>query len=209
MNFLKKKIVVYNRKQIKKTIETMNNFYVYVHFRKDNLQPFYVGKGKGRRVNITHNRNKHWQNVVAKHGLFAQIMENNLTEEQAFEREKFYIQVLGKENLCNHTDGGEGISGYKHSAESIKKSSRFGEKNGMFGKTHTEEVRKILSKKAKGVNSFEGIEHPHALKVINIETGIIYPSIRNAAKCEKVNNNSLKKYLAGSLTNKTNLRYYQ
>lgn len=146
----------------------MNNFYVYLHYRKDTLQPFYVGKGSGRRIDSKKSRNKYWHNIVNKHGLFAQIMESNLTEEQAFEREMFYISILGKENLCNMTDGGDGTSGYKHSDEAKNKlrEKNIGKKQsdetktkrsvaltGKKRKSPSDKIKKQISDALKGKNS--------------------------------------------------------
>lgn len=49
--------------------------------------------------------------------------------------------------LLNHTDGGEGASGYKYSDDMrLKKSeSMKGPKNHFYGKNHTKETKKILS----------------------------------------------------------------
>jgi len=175
-----------------------NNFYIYIHFRKDNLQPFYVGKGKGKRFLSNRSRNIYWKRIVNKYGYFPQIMENNLTEEQAFEREKFYIQILGRENLCNMTDGGDGSTGCIPSQETRKKMSenRKGEKNGFFGKKHTDEVMKKMSK-----NSF------NAKKVINIKTNEIYKSAEELAKILNMKSDTLRAYLNGKLKNKTDFKY--
>jgi hypothetical protein len=136
-----------------------NIYYVYIHYRKDNLQPFYVGKGKcNRAFGKGSNRSKYWNNIVKKHGVFVQIMERNLTEAEAFQREKFYIHVLGKNNLCNITDGGEGCSGMIPWNKGV--SFNVGENNPMYGKTpwnkgksHSDETKKIISLKRKGVKN--------------------------------------------------------
>jgi hypothetical protein len=133
-----------------------NKYYVYIHFRKDNLQPFYVGKGKGKRHLFKLNRNPHWKNIVNKVGYISQIMENNLTEEESFIRERFYIKVLGRENLCNMTDGGDGVSGYKHSSESKKKMSE-----SIKGLIRSEESKKKMSESKKGMKFSE--EHKKKL----------------------------------------------
>jgi hypothetical protein len=189
------------------------NCYVYIHYRNDNNKPFYVGKGswnenkKYKRYKYSYGRNPHWKNIVNKVGYTIRIIENFLTEDEAFDRESYYINLIGFEKLCNMTRGGEGIIGHKHTEETKKKCALFGVKNGMFNKTHSDNVKKILSEKRKGVNAFKDIEHPKAKKVINIETGEIYNSIREASKNENINNNTLKKYLSGSIKNKTKIRY--
>jgi len=185
----------------------MNNFYIYIHFRQDNLQPFYVGKGKGKRFLSNKSRNKYWKHIVNKYGYFPQIMENNLTEEQAFEREKFYIEVLGRENLCNLTDGGDGTSGFKHSEE-WKKNHSFmmsGNKNPNHKNPwkHTIISKNKLSEKVKGKNN------PNAKKVINIETGIIYGCVKEVADLFNIYYLTLINNLSGKSKNKTPFRYYE
>ena len=90
-----------------------NEYYVYVHKRKDTNEVFYVGKGCGRRAFWKNGRNKHWHNVVNKCGYDVEIIKGCLTEEEAFELEKSTISYYGRKNLCNYTDGGEGTSGSK------------------------------------------------------------------------------------------------
>lgn len=89
-------------------------FYTYVHFRKDDGRPFYVGKGFGNRYLRKTDRTFYWKNVEKKHGLDAKVMAYWPTEQEAFEHEKFLIlcfKDLGY-SLVNMTDGGEGASGW-------------------------------------------------------------------------------------------------
>lgn len=90
-----------------------SSFYVYTH-RKPNGEVFYVGKGSGDRYKSKKDRSQHWHRVVKKHGYTARIELENLTEKDALSKEIELISYYGMENLCNHTKGGEGISGYKH-----------------------------------------------------------------------------------------------
>ena len=88
----------------------MNNYYTYAYLREDGT-PYYVGKGKGRRINsrkrlcgIPKDKNK----II--------FLKKNLTEEEAFRHEIYMIAVLGRKDLGtgilrNITDGGEGASG--------------------------------------------------------------------------------------------------
>lgn len=88
-------------------------YYTYIHYKDTNKQPFYVGKGIGKRAWSTSNRNLHWKNTVSKHGFSAEIIGRWDSEPEAFEHEQFLISCfrdLGHK-LVNQTAGGEGSSG--------------------------------------------------------------------------------------------------
>lgn len=97
----------------------MTGFLVYTHTRLDTGAIFYVGKGTARRVRRATNRNPHWHRIVAKAGGFgSQIVKADITESAALQLECETIARLRAEGvaLCNMTDGGDGISGYRHTA---------------------------------------------------------------------------------------------
>jgi len=105
---------------------TSKSFYVYVHRRATDGRVFYVGKGSGSRSHSSHQRSKYWKNIVAKHGYITEIVQNNILEWWSLELECELIAFYGRDSLCNHTDGGEGISGYSHTQaakDKIKKSN--------------------------------------------------------------------------------------
>jgi LEM3-like protein len=101
-------------------------FYVYVLVRP-NGKPFYVGKGKGKRVfcheqEARNGHRCHKCNVIRK--IWRQGGEiqryivfttNNEADALAYEAE--LIALYGRENLTNLTDGGEGVSGFDPSPE--------------------------------------------------------------------------------------------
>jgi hypothetical protein len=82
-------------------LETQNRFYVYLHYRKDNGECFYVGKGTGRRYLNKYGRNTYWDNVANKYGWWAEKIQENLTEEEAFRLEAEYCEKMGYSNLTN------------------------------------------------------------------------------------------------------------
>lgn len=100
---------------------------VYAHYRKTDNEIFYIGIGvKATRPYSYHNRNRHWKNVVNKHGHTVEILCDDLTWEQACEAEIFFISFygrkdLGKGPLLNLTDGGDGTTGHVQSEEAIRK----------------------------------------------------------------------------------------
>jgi len=124
--------------------------YTYKHIRKDNNDVFYVGIGKTKKRLYSHsNRNKHWKNIVNKVGYDAEIIEDNLTWEEACGKEKELIMYygrfdLGLGKLVNMTNGGDGVNGLIHTAEHRMKNS-LSNKN----KIVSEETKQKMSKSAK------------------------------------------------------------
>ena len=89
-----------------------SSFYVYLHKRATDGSVFYVGKGSGRRA-WSNKRSEHWRRIVNKSGLVVEIVQFGMREWWAFEFERDLIFYYGRDTLCNATDGGEGLSGYK------------------------------------------------------------------------------------------------
>lgn len=100
---------------MKSNSSNLNVFYVYSHRRKDTGEVFYIGKGKGRRAHTKSGRSELWGRIASKYGFYVSIITDELSEKDALTLEKELI--LKHDNLCNFTDGGEGISGYRHSEE--------------------------------------------------------------------------------------------
>lgn len=125
---------------MKKTYdETQKQFYVYEWFRVSDGHVFYVGKGKGDRARqrARTKRNSYFFRYVNKYECDYRILKDGLTEQEAYDLEDETCQARKKngEAECNIGDtscrtGGPGLAG---------------EKNGMWGRTHTPEVRRMLS----------------------------------------------------------------
>lgn len=111
---------------------TPSDFYVYLHKRATDGRVFYVGKGCGCRAFRTSKRNKHWLSIVKKHGYSVEIVQSGMQEWWAFELECELISYYGLKNLCNKTDGGEGVSGLVWSYESRQKMSKSVSSDGNF-----------------------------------------------------------------------------
>jgi hypothetical protein len=100
---------------------------VYRHIRLDKNEPFYIGIGKtDKRAYEKIKRNKFWYNVVSKTDFEVEILFEDLSWEEAGEKEKEFIKLYGKRDnntgtLVNITDGGGGILGLRHTEESKKK----------------------------------------------------------------------------------------
>ena len=126
----------------------MNDYLIYMHVKKTDKTPFYIGKGKINRAHTKKGRSKYWQNTANKYGFEVKIIENNLSEDEALKKEIYWIKEIGRADLnlgplVNLTDGGEGFRGI-HTEETKKKISLNNAK-GFKGKTHSEESKKKMS----------------------------------------------------------------
>ncbi len=163
----------------------MNDYYVYIYYRLDTNEPFYIGKGKDDRWKYIWDRNKHFNNIINKYPIAVEIVKDNLTEEQALGIECWLIHELVFEygysidiknsrssekgcHLVNQTWGGEGVSG----ANLGKKKS----------KAHKEKMSKNHSKYWKGKPSKE---QPNAKSVICLTTKKIFYSMIDGANYYK------------------------
>jgi hypothetical protein len=136
--------------------DTAANFYVYMLFRLNGM-PCYVGKGKGdrwkRHQGRKKNSNRHLGSIIdqaraADKELPKVKVAEGLTEETAFNIERLLIGCIGRGDagpLVNLTDGGDGPSGYKPSAELIERQAA-----GRRGKVRTPEQRARTSAALKG-----------------------------------------------------------
>ena len=126
-------------------------YYLYKHIRLDKNEVFYIGIGK---INTTDNtfrgyhrrafekkksRNLYWRNIVSKTDYRVEIILYTDNEETIQQKEIEYINLY-KKTLCNLTEGGYGITSYKHNQktkEKIRKAS--------LGRSHTKETIEILN----------------------------------------------------------------
>jgi group I intron endonuclease len=130
----------------------MKEYYTYAYLREDGT-PYYIGKGKDKRIDFSYNRRA--KLPIKERRLF---LKKNLTEEEAFKHERYMIAVFGRKDLGtgilrNLTDGGDGISGCKRSEELKEKMSKIN-----IGKKASEKTRNKISESRKG--RFKGKENP-------------------------------------------------
>ena len=131
-------------------MKNSQKFYTYAYLREDRT-PYYIGKGKERRIYSTNRRFK-----PPKDKTRIIFLKQNLTEEEAFKHEKYMIAVLGRKDLGtgilhNRTDGGEGASGAVKSNETKEKISKANK--GKINKPHSEETKRKISESLKGKNN--------------------------------------------------------
>jgi len=138
--------------------------YVYRHIRTDKNEPFYIGIGTDKRYYRAYSsrkRNPIWNNIVNNSSYEVEIFMDDLTWEEACEKEKELISLYGRKNtntgiLANMTDGGEGTLNIKFSQERRKSISirNLGNTYGSLtkGRTHTEDARRKMSDALQGEN---------------------------------------------------------
>ena len=90
--------------------------YLYRHIRLDRNEPFYIGIGTDseyKRAYSRYHRNNYWNVIILKTQYEVEIILDDLTKEEAIEKEIEFIKLYGRRSLnegplCNLTDGGEG-----------------------------------------------------------------------------------------------------
>jgi hypothetical protein len=151
--------------------------YLYRHIRKDKDEVFYIGIGSDsdggyNRAKSLKNRNRYWYNIVNKTKYEVEIILDDLTWEEACEKEIEFIKLYGRWDLkegtlVNLTNGGDGSNGFIHSAETKIKMSEKGkgiphskEHNlkvamALKGKSLPEETKRKISEAKKGKPSLK------------------------------------------------------
>jgi predicted XRE-type DNA-binding protein len=129
-------------------------FYVYSMRATDRLMPFYIGKGTGRRWRdhlkpsrreLDHAKNDQIDEIQARgEEVCVQKLAISLTQNQAWELEKFIIDEIGLANLSNRIAGGQGTAHTRETREKISEA--------MDGHDVSKQTRDRLSE----VNSGEG-----------------------------------------------------
>jgi hypothetical protein len=120
----------------------MNNYYTYAFLREDGT-PYYIGKGTANRI-YDNRRLVRFPKDLSRR-IF---LKKNLTEEEAFKHEIYMIAVFGRKDLGtgilhNKTNGGEGMSGHRHSNETKEKMRQ-------RGLNRSEEYKIKMSNSLKG-----------------------------------------------------------
>ena len=128
----------------------MNNYYVYQLIDPRSNLPFYIGEGKGKRAwsHLTFNsgcNNPHKDRVIQKiydAGLevVVEIVQEGLTKIESRNLEGQLIEKIGIDKLTNI-------------CLNANPPILPGNKNGFYGKTHTEESKKKIGRANKGKNT--------------------------------------------------------
>lgn len=201
---------------------------VYEHVRLDTNQIFYIGieldsprkKANGLRSKKTHGRNKFWLNIVGKTNYRINIVQDNLTNDEAKILEIKLIAFYGRRNLelgclVNLTNGGDGAVGCIPSTETKFKISR-----ALKGKIVSKETGIKISNAKKGNVNHKGINNPmygnsslkgvlnhNSKKVINIITNETWDCVTDCSEKNNIKKSTLTAWLNGQNKNKSNFRF--
>ena len=159
-----------------------NDWIVYRHIRLDKNKPFYIGIGKDpNRPYNKKDRSNFWKSITNKTKYIVEILFDNLTKEQAIEKEIEFIKLYGRKDikngsLCNMTCGGEGAGKLNGDLESIR--------------------RKKISSTLTGRKASEQSKINNCLSKNNripvIVNNIEYPSLRKAGLALGIHKNTVK-----------------
>jgi len=210
----------------------MAKHYLYRHIRLDTGQPFYIGIGTKResRPYYTHSaeyprahsksgRTEYWKRVVSKAGYEVEILFESDDYDFIKQKEIEFIALYGRRDtgkgiLCNLTDGGDGVLGVVRSQETSDKISKAN-----IGRKTSDETRLKQSLVKKGKKMAEhtkelrkgcmptGENHAGARLIINLQTGIYYPTLKDAAQIHGIGGTALRNMLSGHRRNYTALIY--
>ena len=173
-------------------------YYIYAHINAVKNEIFYIGKGSGKRAKDKCKRSIVWKNTVAKYNYIIDILEDGLTQKEAYEREIFYIAKIGRKNLgtgplVNLTDGGEGGNGRKmNELEREKLINRM--------KTNNPFMNQIPWNKGKKFNKAQ-----NGIVLINSK-GEEFNSVKKAALAYNMEYKTLFAMIKGYNKNKTDLK---
>lgn len=121
----------------------LKKYYVYAHYdAKDIL--VYIGKGSGRRAYLCAQRPEKWKKYFKNSKpTKIVIIEDNLTEEMAYQREMYHISRAFEKGLAKLNTK----QGPKHTEETKQKISqnKIGKSNGLKGRIMPEEHKQKIS----------------------------------------------------------------
>jgi hypothetical protein len=184
------------------------NFVVYEHYTSDTNELFYIGEGRPDRPYSHRNRNRYWKFKVNKHGGFTvKIVAENITKIDAEKLEKQLIKEYKDKgieltNLCDGTIfGTHWLIGKPKEIHPMYGKKRKNPILSEWNKQHRGEFSPVYGKKRPDLSerNKSGNFKRFSRKIMCVETGIIYNSIKEATismgkdeKCKSIN-----KHLSG------------
>jgi hypothetical protein len=140
----KKILYIYNNPHVNRIIIprdiTGKKYYLYVHYRIDKMEPFYIGIGTSNkkddyyRATCFKKRSGFWKRVCNKTKYDVMIINESDNKQDILDKEINYIKIFGKRidktgTLVNFTDGGEGIRGYNNHTMTLEGKAKIAESN--------------------------------------------------------------------------------
>lgn len=181
--------------------------YVYRHIRLDKNEPFYIGIGITKNYSRAYSkksRNKLWKTIANKSGYEVEVIFDDLSWEEACQKEKEFISLYGRIDnkngiLSNMTDGGDGTIGIK-----------IWNKGKKLSQNHIDN----LSKSHKGIKltkesilkAIETKRNTYSNKgriVVNVQNGVFYSSVSEVAKLYNIKQQTLSSKLNNNIHNNT------
>jgi group I intron endonuclease len=144
-------------------------------------------------LNDLYTRERYWQeyyNVIGKNGLNCQYVDTKNKKREISQDTKNKIS--------------KAMSGINNPSYGVKRSLETRQK---LSKAKLGKKQNPIISKAHGIKMLGNMHSKLNRKVIDSDTNKIYHSINKAAKDLNINYSTLKKYLSGSLNNKTSLKY--
>lgn len=192
----------------------MRIYVVYTLTVEGSYLPFYVGKtyeGSARYNSHTFDARSGGRSIKAKimrkaekqgKSIQRQVVFTTFSETIALDKERELIAFYGRRNnhtgiLANLTDGGEGVSGMKHSPETCAAISK--RNKGMqtwLGRRHSEESRRKVSLTKTGVRNVSSFKPVEVYLLDGTYVGK-YASILDAANTLNLNKNGISNHLCG------------
>lgn len=176
------------------------------------------------------NRNPIWKKIKNKTTYKVEILVDNLNHIEANNKEIEFIKLYGRIDLktgtlANLTNGGDGCQGHIISENQKKKISQSltgrkyseefklklslahkgkytGKDHPMYGKTHTQTTKAKISKTKTGKN--KGKNNSRSKEVIDVQTGIVYPCLKEVSNILNIKNQTLSAKLISGKTGKYN-----
>jgi hypothetical protein len=181
---------------------------VYQHRRSDTNEVFYIGVGVGKKRAYQHTgRNRHWINVVNKTNYSVEILQEDLSWEEARQEEIKLINQhgrrdLGEGPLVNMTDGGDGTLGIIKTDEQRRSMSEKLKGRGLGRKLPPSTIEKLraakLGTKLSGehnrnkANGLKNSDKSNAKAVQHIPSGTVYKGLTHAAAAFNIHPSTAK-----------------
>ena len=144
--------------------------------------------------------------AIQKHGKksFTVVrIDTAQSKEEANQKEMLWIERYNSTNSeygYNLSIGGS-FGNFNEETRKRMSESHKGEKNNFYGKHHSAQAREKMACAKKGVYADE--KHPRAKKVVCVETGEVFNTIKEAAKKHKLSPQKISSVCAGAYGRRT------